>query len=186
MRFTFCTVMMAGAGSPAKMWSGKRAVTTRSRREARPADHPTKTAEVISEKIRKSRLLPVFHAAKATSASRQRKMRPPPVSWTGKSRRAASSRAERASGGTTKTSISRTKTSETSAPVRASSQSPDLRAQSVTAAVAAPPNTTSVPSAAPRQPSVIRRNNILSTHPARAPSGTRPSGTASTGLSPSA
>ena len=61
-------VTITGAASPAKMWSGKRALTTRSRRETRPADHATKSVEVSTEKMRKRRLLPVFHAAKATTA----------------------------------------------------------------------------------------------------------------------
>ena len=73
------TVTMTGAASPAKMWSGKRAETESSRSERRAAVHATNIVEKSTEKTRKRRLLPVFHAASATTTKRLMKMAPPVV-----------------------------------------------------------------------------------------------------------
>ena len=82
-------------------------------------------------------------------------MTPPVVTSIGNPVAAISANAERVSGGTTKTMISRTMTSEAIAPAPVSSGTPSLRAIKVRIAVARPVRTSKVPSTRRHQRFVI-------------------------------
>src|SRR6266850_3185314 len=62
-RLAFRKVTITGAASPAKIWSGKRADTIKSRSDDLAATPPTNNVELSKAKTRNRRLLPVFQAA---------------------------------------------------------------------------------------------------------------------------
>ena len=103
------------------------------------------------EKIRNSKLFAVFQAANATITRMTTKVTPPGVTSIGKRVREISAKAERASGGTTRMVISKTKTSEAIAPAPARLGASSRRAKRVNNAVANPNSTSNVPRIARHQ-----------------------------------
>ena len=98
------------------------------------------------DKTMNNKLFAVFHAARPTITRMMTKIAPPVVTSIGNPVAAISANAERVSGGTTSTMISKTRTSEAIAPAVVSSGTPSLRAIKVRIAVARPLRTSNVPS----------------------------------------
>ncbi|MBK9527473.1 MAG: hypothetical protein IPO41_03945 [Acidobacteria bacterium] len=118
--FRLISVTMIGVGSPAKIVSGKRIVTSSFFRQMLPAKNPTIIAAMRKASTRKSRLFPVFQAENPTISISTIITAPPVVNSNGKFICDASRPAFRASGGTTNTRINKTKTSEIPAEIPAS------------------------------------------------------------------